>query len=270
MIIDNGRIFTKEEQDQTNKLRQRRRFALLEGKDVSQNIQKQKMQQKTLTEKKVEYHRDPYNKCDDQEQWIRISDGCYRDCPFCYCPKDVLYYDIPKIERNIVKIMDMNFLYACPNPKDKIKQLGKVKVNKKVVYYELICGIDWRLLDLETAQILKDNRFKNIRLAWDNELEEQKIIKKAIDHLKRVGYKHSDISVFILCNYYKNYEDCLKKLDLLKIWRVKVNDCWYDNQTPPNIIPIKWTMEQIKDFRKRCRKHNQMVLFGIDPELSQN
>ncbi len=223
--------------------------------------------QTRLEKQKIKYHSDPYNKCDANEQWIRLSDGCYRNCPFCYCPKEILYYDTPKIERNLVKIMDMNFLYACPNPKDKIRQLGEVRVNNKVVYYELICGIDWRIMDLDMAAELRTNRFRNIRLAWDNELKEQKIIKKAIDNLKKVGYTHSDISVFILCNYYDNFEDCCRKLDLLKIWRVKVNDCWYDNQTSPNIIPIKWTAEQIKKFRSKCRKHNQMVLFGIDPEL---
>ena len=48
-----------------------------------------------------------------------------------------------------------------------------------------------------------------------------------------------------------------------------MSDCWFDGQTSPNIKPLGWNEEQIKDFRKRCRKHNQLVLFGIDPELKK-
>lgn len=217
----------------------------------------------------MKYHKEFYNKCNEKEQWIRLSDGCYRDCEFCYCPKEKLHYPIPKIERNHVKIMDMNFLYAYPNVKEIIKELGSQKVNNKVVYYELICGIDWRLLDEETIHLLKVNRFKNIRLAWDNEFKEQRIIKKAIDKIKKGGFRNADISVFVLTNWKIPFEDCCKKLDLLKIWGVKINECWFDNQTSPNIKPIHWHSIEIVEFRRRCRKHNIMVRFGIDPEVKE-
>lgn len=71
----------------------------------------------------------------------------------------------------------------------------------------------------------------------------------------------------MICNHpYISYSECLSKLSLCKCIRVKVNDCWYDNQVSPNITPIAWSIAQIKDFRRRVRKHNQYVLFGIDPE----
>ena len=57
-------------------------------------------------------------------------------------------------------------------------------------------------------------------------------------------------------------------MDLCKVWNVKIADCWFDNQLSPNIKPIYWTQEQIKEFRKKVRKHNQLVNFGIDPELN--
>jgi hypothetical protein len=57
------------------------------------------------------------------------------------------------------------------------------------------------------------------------------------------------------------------KLELCKVWNVKVNDCWFDNQLAPNIKPIHWSIEQINKFRQKCRKHNQIVRFGIDPEF---
>jgi hypothetical protein len=77
------------------------------------------------------------------------------------------------------------------------------------------------------------------------------------------------LSCFIICDWQIPYEDCLKKLDLLKIWGVKVNDCWFDNVVSPNFQCKYWTLEQCKEFRKKCRKHNQMILFGIDPELKE-
>jgi len=56
-------------------------------------------------------------------------------------------------------------------------------------------------------------------------------------------------------------------LDLCKVWNVKVCDCYFDGQVSPHIVPIFWTEQQIRDFRKRVRKHNQLVNFGIDPEI---
>jgi len=216
------------------------------------------------------YSRGSYNKFNDEEQWIRISEGCPNDCEFCRetkeCGKEPIYLEVPEIVRNKVKIMDMNLIYK-PKANNIIKYLGSVKVNEKVVYYELICGIDWRYLDQEKANLLKENRFKNIRFAWDYGFEYQYKIKDALNYLLKAGYNSKELSCFIICNWKIPYEECLKKLDLLKVWNVKVNDCWFDNQLSPNIEPINWTKEQIIDFRAKCRKHNQLVSFGIDPEL---
>jgi hypothetical protein len=216
------------------------------------------------------YSRGIYNKFDDIEQWIRITEGCPNHCEYCReskeCGSEPIYFDIPQIIRNKVKIMDMNLIYKS-KAIDIIEQLGCKKVNNKVVYYELVCGIDWRFMSQEKANALKNNRFVNIRFAWDHSIQQQIKIKDCINMLLKAGYKSKELSCFIVCNWKVTYEDCLKKLDLLKIWNVKVNDCWFDNQLSPNIKPIFWTVEQIKSFRHKCRKHNQMVLFGIDPEL---
>ena len=51
------------------------------------------------------------------------------------------------------------------------------------------------------------------------------------------------------------YDKCtIKKLDLCKVWNVKVCDCYFDGQVSPHIVPIFWTEQQIRDFRKRVRK----------------
>jgi hypothetical protein len=209
-----------------------------------------------------------YNKFDDKEQWIRITEGCPHHCPYCYEPSEIKIFEIPEIVRNDVKIMDMNFL-CKPESLEIIKELGEKKVNSKVVYYELICGIDFRFLTDELAQTLKDSRFLNLRIAWDWMYADQRRIKEAIYKLLKVGYKSKDLMIFMICNWKIPFEELMKKLNLCKYWNVKVADCYFDGQVMPNVEPVFWTVEQIKTFRHEVRKHNQFVLFGIDPELKE-
>lgn len=213
----------------------------------------------------TEYHTGSYNKYNNTEQYIRISDGCPNNCPYCYAPQELTIYEIPEIVRNQVIIIDDN-LTSKPEAIKIIKELGKKRVNGKVVYYELVCGIDFRHMSLEMAEALKNSRFINLRLAWDWGYRFQKKIKASIDMLVKVGYEPRNIMVFILSNWLIPYSECYRKLDLLKIWNVKVADCYYDNQVSPNIIPIHWKKSDIESFRKDCRKHNQLVNFRIDPE----
>lgn len=215
------------------------------------------------------YAKGEYNKFDHKEQWIRISEGCPNRCPFCResfeNPKFKIF-EIPEIVRNDVKIMDMNLL-CKQEALGILKELGEKRVDGKVVYYELVCGIDYRFLNFRLAEALKKSRFKNIRLAWDFNINLQKKIRNAIKLLLKSGYSTSDITIFMICNWRTSYKDNLKKLDLCKVWNVKCADCYFDNQLSPNIKPIHWTEEQIKDFRKKVRKHNQLVNFKIDPEI---
>jgi len=223
--------------------------------------------QKRLIPKKVNYSYGSYNKYNDREQWIRITEGCPHQCPFCYEPEEYKIFEIPKIIRNDVKIMDMNLL--CKSEAlSIIKELGEKRVNNKVVDYELLCGIDYRYLTREIVKSLKKSRFKNIRLAWDWYYRDQFKIRDAIDLLIKVGYKPNSIMVFMICNWKIPYEENCKKLDLLKVWNVKVCDCYFDNQVK-KIEPVMWSSEEIIDFRKRCRKHNQLVNFRIDPQIEK-
>lgn len=114
---------------------------------------------------------------------------------------------------------------------------------------------------------MKNNRFKNIRIAWDWGLDQQYKIKDSIKMLKKAGYKPESIMVFMICNWRIPYEVNLKKLDICKVWNVKVADCYFDNQTSPNFKPIYWTLEQMKDFRKKCHLHNRIILLKIIPYI---
>lgn len=215
------------------------------------------------------YSYGPYNKFNDTEQWIRITEGCPHNCSFCYEPMEQKVFRIPKIVRNLVKIMDMNLL--CKKQAiEIIMELGKKRVNRKVVRYELICGIDHRFLSHAIAFALKENRFQKIRLAWDWYYKDQLDIKVAIGKLLMAGYKPNDLMVFMICNWRIPYTENCKKLDLCKVWNVKVCDCYFDGQVSPKIVPIHWTSIEIKDFRRKVRKHNQLVIFKMDPQIAVN
>ena len=226
--------------------------------------------QKRLGDKpKVNYSYGPYNKCNEDEQWIRITEGCPHNCPWCYEPQELKVFKIPEIVRNKVKILDMNMLVPSKNPLELLKQLP-VKNGRKIEY-EFICGIDHRFLTKEIADELKKHHFTRMRIAWDWFYKDQLKIRDSLKILYDAGYKSEDIILFMICNHQSiSYEENCKKLDLCKIWNVKVADCYYDNQI--NIfkcfIPIGWKTKQAHNFRRKVRKHNQLVGFKIDPEIT--
>jgi len=234
------------------------------------------MQKRLNTEPiSVKYSYGPYNKIIGDRQRVRITEGCPNNCPYCYEPQEIKIFEIPKIERNSVEISDMNLL-CKEQALNIIKTLGQQKVNGKNVHYELLCGIDYRFLTSDIAITLFKNRFggfirnnwyPRIRLAWDWYYKDQRKIKSAIDKLVRAGYRPRNIMIFMICNWKVSYEECCKKLDLCKVWGVQAADCYFDNQVFPNVIPIHWTNQENKSFRKKVRKHNQLVTRKIDPEI---
>ena len=224
------------------------------------------MKQEILIEKPIfNYSFGPYNKMDEVQQWIRITEGCPHNCPYCYEPTEIKVFSIPRILRNIVKIMDMNML--CKTEAINILKSLPEKVNGNIVRYEFICGIDYRFLTEEIAKEMKNKHFERIRIAWDWYMKDQYKIKDALKTLYSVGYAPIDIIVFMICNWKIPYKECLKKLDLCKVWNVKVADCYFDNQIniTKRFIPIHWTSKDARDFRKKVRRHNMLVNFKIDP-----
>ena len=209
-----------------------------------------------------------YSKCNGENQIIRITEGCPHNCPFCYEPEAIRIFDMPKIERNKVQLIDMNLL-CKKEALEIIKELGEKRVNGKVIHYEAVCGIDYRFLTQEIADALKSSRFYNIRIGWDWFYKDQLKIRDALKMLFNAEYTPESIMIFMICNWKISYKENCKKLDLCKVWNVKVADCYFDGQVSPNIVPEYWSDEDIKDFRARCRKHNQLVNFKVDPELNR-
>ena len=192
---------------------------------------------------------------------IQFTSGCQNSCHYCHEPKAMKYYDPEIPKEGEVQILDMNFL---ANPKHEENIVNCMESNCKS--FELICGVDYRLLTQEVCNLLHNARFVKIRWAWDYNLTQQKTHSKVWKMFKKAGYKPEELSVFMLVNWKIPYVECCKKLDLLKVWNVKVNDCCWDGGYKL-AKPVYWKPEHIKKFRKMCRKHNQLVRFKIDPEL---
>lgn len=191
---------------------------------------------------------------------IQFTKGCPNDCSYCYEPKEMEYYD-PEIPMNEeVQILDMNFL-VNPDFRGHTESLWANGCKT-----ELICGVDYRLLTQDIANLLYHMKFIKLRWAWDYNFGQQRKQKEVMEMFVKAGFKPKELSIFILVNWKIPFVDCVKKLDLLKVWNVKVNDCCWDGGY--KIAKAKyWTPEQIKKFRSMCRKHNQIVLFKIDPEF---
>lgn len=159
----------------------------------------------------------------------------------------------------------MNPLYPKDEMLNKLDDLPE-KLDNKKIEYEAICGFDYRVLDEEIVELLQRKNFVNPRIAWDESIKYQYQIKDTIEILKDVGYKAEDIGVFMLVNHEISYDECLRKLDILKIWGTRICDCCYDGGYR-NAVPEHWNGEEIRKFRRKSRKHNQLIRFKADPEI---
>jgi len=221
-------------------------------------------------DQKVKYSYGAYNRIKKDKQRIRITEGCPHNCPYCYEPTEIKIFDIPKIERNIVEISDMNLL-CKKEAQSIIMKLGRIRVNSKVVYYELICGVDFRFLTQGIANSLKDNRFIRMRMAWDWTYKDVYKIKDALDKLVYAGYKPRNIQMFMIANWKITSKEYMMKLKTLLNWNIQVSDCWFDNQKKGKVEPRYWTKEEIKYVGDECRDHNIMCRHhGIQPEKAKS
>lgn len=206
-----------------------------------------------------------YIKVKEERQRIELSRGCPHNCDYCYAPTEVTLFPIPEIKRNYVEILDMNILYPREEMLEKISNLPE-KLDDKKIKYDVICGYDYRVLDQDIIDLLYSKNFVNPKIAWDETIKIQYQIKDTIDMLTDAGYRPEDIGVFMLTNHEISYEECVRKLDILKVWNVRVCDCCYDGGYR-KAVPEYWTQEEITKFRRKCRKHNQLVNFKADPEV---
>jgi hypothetical protein len=238
----------------------------------------------------AEKYKPAYDLIDVDYQVIHAMRGCIRKCKFCgtwkiepnihhKTAKDVVK-EIIENGKNKIIFYDNNFL-ANPNAKDILKLLADLKINGKPIICESQSGFDGRLLDLETANLIKKARFKYPRIAWDNGYDEWRSIKKQIGYLTKAGYARKDIFVFILFNFDIPFEEVEKKLKKCGSWGVQIVDCRYRplNQLYDNYHPqaynkgqtsadyyihkkAGWSDKKIREFRKNVREQNISIRYA--------
>jgi len=224
--------------------------------------------------------------------------GCPRRCKFCGVwriepnrhdkSRDELVSEILTIGKRRVIFFDNNFL-ANRNIEKILRALAGLKINGNPVIFECQSGFDGRLLEKkpELASLLKNSRFQNVRIAWDNSVSDYQSVKKQVHILEEAGYNPGDVSIFMIYNFDVPYEEMLKKLNYCKRFGAQVADCRYrplesvaDNYDPSKYktgqaetdyyIHTKagWTDAKIRDFRKKVRQHNIWVRYAKDKGLA--
>lgn len=222
--------------------------------------------------------------------------GCIRHCSFCGTwkiepnrtnkSKEEIIQEIQQVGKNRVIFYDNNIL-ANPEIKSILNAFTTLRVNNKPVRFESQSGFDGRLLekDPELAQLIKKARFENIRIAWDNDLNDKSSIKKQIGTLINAGYAPKDMSIFMIYNFSIPYEDMCKKINNCEKMGVQITDCRYrplnldyDNYNshmrsgqPDGSYYIHnqtgWTDKKIRKFRLKVRKHNIWIRYAKDKGL---
>ncbi len=218
---------------------------------------------------KIKYYNGFHDVAKDGEQWIRLTDGCYRQCWNCYTPKEVKVYDLPEIRANKVRFLDQNFIHAHPDPVGLINSLPR-KLNGKVIRYHFYSGLDFTLFTLKLIKAMKEARvgrfndkgkyINGLSIAWDREYDEADEIDSAIRMMINVGYARRGIQLRMLCNAKIGYNECMNKLWFLYRQGVMIDDCWYNNQKRGTAKPVYWKAEEIKMFGDSCRANNVCVM----------
>lgn len=226
-----------------------------------------------------------YDLVDVDYQIIHGMRGCSRKCPFCgiwklekksfknaeqikeeICSNKIIFYD--------------NNILVNPYIRDILKMLSNTKYKGRPISCECQSGFDGRILEKnpELAVMLKNAKFKNIRVAWDFAYEQHRQVENWINILENAGFKRAEIFVFMVYNWSFDYEELEAKRIKCYEWGVQIADCrfrpldqTFDNynsqvkqQTGADYyIHSNWSDYLIRKFRADVRKHNICVRYKI-------
>ena len=216
-------------------------------------------------------------------QIVHTSRGCDRHCTFCgvwrieqeFTSKKTI---LPEIKKPKLVFYDNNLL-ANPHIDAILGEVAEFRFGRnRRLTCESQSGFDLRLLTPARAQLLRNARFKNPRIAWDGPADDWPRVQRAVRMLKDVGYGRKDIYVFMLYNHELPYDEMKKKLEACRRWRVRVIDCRFrpldwtrDNYRPgpkpqppgEYFVHPKWTDKQVRMFRRNVRRQNIAILLDL-------
>lgn len=231
---------------------------------------------------KAENNYPAYDLVDVDYQIIHASRGCIRRCKFCGVYKIEPFFTskssiAEEIKSNKLIFYDNNFL-ANKNIDNILDELKNITHEGKVIHSDCQSGFDGRLLTKKLAKKIKEARFINPRIAWDNSFNDYKKIKEQINFLVDAGFRSKEIYVFMVYNYELPFEIMEKKRLKCWEWGVQIADCRYrpldqtfDNYNPyireqtnrDYFIHYNWNDTEVRRFRKNVREQNICVRQGF-------
>jgi hypothetical protein len=215
-------------------------------------------------------------------QMLQVSKGCPHGCEYCAnhrLSRWRWHGQLPEpLWANKAVFLDSAFLNN-PGIAEILEEIAAARPNGRVVKCEAQSGYDKRVLikHPELAASLKKARFITPRIAWDGGMREFPMVREAIQILTRAGYAAKDIQVFVIYNWALPFEAVEEKRRRCFELGVQVADCRYRpldalsdrydprarRQGPEDyFIHPAWSDEEVREFRRRCRRHNIEIRFG--------
>ncbi len=217
---------------------------------------------------------------------IHSQRGCISKCPYCMTYKiepTFTYKNASEILSEIQRTGELNnirqFSFYDNNPlanpyiDEILKGLADVKIKRRAIKrIEFQSGFDTRFLTQELANLIKQARVINPRIAWDDpKKSKEQNVYKVINMFLKAGYKEKDIMVFMIYNHDQSFTDMEYKRKKCREWGVQISDCRYvpfdlfEDRYRPNgknadyYIHDNWTNEQVRQFRRNVRGQNMIL-----------
>lgn len=172
----------------------------------------------------------------EDETYVMTMRKCPNNCPFCAVPviEPERWYinnwkDQIDMSKKFVVVGDNNpFAASLEHRKDmfgyftKIAHKDGVKVegSRKLRCVEFDGGFDWRYINEENLELIKDIKWSKVRFAWDNVSYEQgfdramKLLLKYFPATSKRGM-HESLYCYVLYNFYTN-KDGIENFDTLE------------------------------------------------------
>lgn len=141
-----------------------------------------------------------------------LTRGCPRHCWFCIVgDKEGLasmkVADLSEWwsgQKNI-KLLDPNLL-ACTERESLMQQLAQ-----SGAYVDFTQGLDIRMIDRDTVQLLNTIRIKRLHFAWDNPNDDLEPYFKKFNHYSKLSYSNRK-SVYVLTNFASTLDEDLHRI----------------------------------------------------------
>lgn len=160
-----------------------------------------------------------------------LSRGCPRQCQFCHVKskegtKAHKVADLTEFWRGqkYIEICDPNIL-ACPEAEDLLGQLAD---SKAIV--DINQGLDARLLTERKIEIIRKIKMRSYHFAWDNPMDEDKIVPKLRMFREIVKPAAHKTIVYCLVNFASTMEEDMHRIQTIRGMEMQPYIMIYDKE----------------------------------------